>query len=54
MLEHDIKPEVEIFDLAMLDNAANLVKKGCSSLSRIFGSRVIPVLSFSGLPRRRR
>ncbi|TAN54504.1 MAG: 3-keto-5-aminohexanoate cleavage protein, partial [Betaproteobacteria bacterium] len=28
MLEHDIKPEVEVFDLAMLYNAANLVKKG--------------------------
>ena len=28
MLENDIKPEVEVFDLAMLYNAANLVKKG--------------------------
>ncbi len=28
MMEHDIKPEVEVFDLAMLYNAANLVKKG--------------------------
>lgn len=28
MLEYDIKPEVEIFDVAMLYNAANLVKKG--------------------------
>lgn len=28
MLEFDIKPEVEVFDLAMLYNAANLVKKG--------------------------
>jgi len=28
MLQHDIKPEVEVFDLAMLYNAANLVKKG--------------------------
>lgn len=28
MLDHDIKPEVEVFDLAMLYNAANLVKKG--------------------------
>ena len=28
MLEHDIKPEIEVFDLAMLYNAANLVKKG--------------------------
>lgn len=28
MLEHDVKPEVEVFDLAMLYNAANLVKKG--------------------------
>jgi uncharacterized protein (DUF849 family) len=28
MLEHDIKPEVEVFDLAMLYNAATLVKKG--------------------------
>ena len=28
MLEHGIKPEVEVFDLAMLYNAANLVKKG--------------------------
>ena len=28
MLEYDIKPEVEVFDLAMLYNAANLVKKG--------------------------
>ena len=28
MLEHDIKPEVEVFDLAMLYNAASLVKKG--------------------------
>jgi 3-keto-5-aminohexanoate cleavage enzyme len=27
MLEYDIKPEVEVFDLAMLYNAANLVKK---------------------------
>jgi uncharacterized protein (DUF849 family) len=28
MLANDIKPEVEVFDLAMLYNAANLVKKG--------------------------
>ena len=28
MLEYDIKPEIEIFDAAMLYNAANLVKKG--------------------------
>jgi 3-keto-5-aminohexanoate cleavage enzyme len=28
MLERGIKPEVEVFDLAMLYNAANLVKKG--------------------------
>jgi uncharacterized protein (DUF849 family) len=28
MLEQGIKPEVEVFDLAMLYNAANLVKKG--------------------------
>ncbi|MYD78513.1 MAG: 3-keto-5-aminohexanoate cleavage protein [Gammaproteobacteria bacterium] len=28
MLEFDIKPEIEIFDVAMLYNAANLVKKG--------------------------
>jgi uncharacterized protein (DUF849 family) len=28
MLEHDIKPEIEVFDLAMLYNAANLLKKG--------------------------
>jgi len=28
MLEFDIKPEVEVFDAAMLYNAANLVKKG--------------------------
>jgi len=28
MLEHGIKPEVEVFDLAMLYNAAALVKKG--------------------------
>ena len=28
MLQYDIKPEVEVFDLAMLYNAANLVKKG--------------------------
>jgi uncharacterized protein (DUF849 family) len=28
MLEHDIKPEVEIFDLAMLYNAARLVADG--------------------------
>ena len=28
MLEYDIKPEIEIFDLAMLYNAANLVAKG--------------------------
>jgi uncharacterized protein (DUF849 family) len=28
MLEYDIKPEIEVFDLAMLYNAANLVKKG--------------------------
>jgi 3-keto-5-aminohexanoate cleavage enzyme len=28
MLEHEVKPEVEVFDLAMLYNAANLVKKG--------------------------
>ena len=28
MLEHDIKPEIEVFDLAMLYNAANLMKKG--------------------------
>ena len=28
MLENDIKPEVEVFDLAMLYNAASLVKKG--------------------------
>jgi uncharacterized protein (DUF849 family) len=28
MLNYDIKPEIEIFDLAMLYNAANLVAKG--------------------------
>lgn len=28
MLEHDIKPECELFDLAMLYNAADLVKRG--------------------------
>lgn len=28
MLEHDIKPEIEIFDLAMLYNAAKLVSDG--------------------------
>jgi 3-keto-5-aminohexanoate cleavage enzyme len=28
MMEYGIKPEIEIFDLAMLYNAANLVKKG--------------------------
>jgi uncharacterized protein (DUF849 family) len=28
MLDHDIKPEIEVFDLAMLYNAATLVKKG--------------------------
>ncbi len=28
MLEYDIKPEVEVFDLAMLYNAASLVKRG--------------------------
>lgn len=28
MLSHDIKPEIEVFDVAMLYNAANLVKKG--------------------------
>ena len=28
MLTHEIKPEIEIFDLAMLYNAANLVAKG--------------------------
>jgi uncharacterized protein (DUF849 family) len=28
MLEYDIKPEIEIFDLAMLYNAANLVSEG--------------------------
>ena len=28
MLEYHIKPEIEVFDLAMLYNAANLVKKG--------------------------
>lgn len=28
MLENDIKPEIEVFDLAMLYNAAKLVKKG--------------------------
>lgn len=28
MLDHGIKPEIEVFDLAMLYNAANLVKKG--------------------------
>lgn len=28
MLEHGIKPEIEVFDLAMLYNAASLVKKG--------------------------
>jgi uncharacterized protein (DUF849 family) len=28
MLEHDVKPEIEIFDLAMLYNAANLVTAG--------------------------
>lgn len=28
MLENDIKPEIEVFDLAMLYNAANLLKKG--------------------------
>jgi uncharacterized protein (DUF849 family) len=28
MLEHDVKPEIEIFDLAMLYNAARLVEEG--------------------------
>ena len=28
MLDNDIKPEIEVFDLAMLYNAANLVQKG--------------------------
>jgi len=28
MLDHGVKPEVEVFDLAMLYNAANLVQKG--------------------------
>ena len=28
MLKYDVKPEIEIFDLAMLYNAANLVAKG--------------------------
>ncbi|HVL56066.1 MAG TPA: 3-keto-5-aminohexanoate cleavage protein [Burkholderiaceae bacterium] len=28
MLEHDIKPEIEVFDLAMLYNAVGLAKKG--------------------------
>jgi 3-keto-5-aminohexanoate cleavage enzyme len=28
MQKHEIKPEIEVFDLAMLYNAANLVKKG--------------------------
>jgi uncharacterized protein (DUF849 family) len=28
MLDYDIKPEVEVFDLAMLYNAAGLVKRG--------------------------
>lgn len=28
MLEYDIKPEIEVFDLAMLYNAANLAKRG--------------------------
>ena len=28
MKEHGVKPEVEVFDLAMLYNAANLVRKG--------------------------
>ena len=28
MLEYEVKPEIEVFDLAMLYNAANLLKKG--------------------------
>jgi 3-keto-5-aminohexanoate cleavage enzyme len=28
MLDYDVKPEIEVFDLAMLYNAANLVRKG--------------------------
>ena len=28
MLDHDIKPEIKVFDLAMLYNPANLVRKG--------------------------
>ncbi len=28
MLEHDVKPEIEVFDLAMLYNAAKLVEEG--------------------------
>jgi 3-keto-5-aminohexanoate cleavage enzyme len=28
MLDNEVKPEIEVFDLAMLYNAANLVKKG--------------------------
>jgi len=28
MLENGVKPEIEVFDLSMLYNAANLVKKG--------------------------
>ena len=32
MQKHEVKPEIEVFDVAMLYNAANLVKKGLINL----------------------
>lgn len=29
MTDYNVKPEIEVFDVAMLYNAANLVKRGC-------------------------
>ena len=38
MLDNGVKPEIEVFDLAMLYNAAALVKKGSSRSDHMFSS----------------
>ena len=38
MLDNGVKPEIEVFDLAMFYNAANLVKKGLSRTRRTCSS----------------
>jgi 3-keto-5-aminohexanoate cleavage enzyme len=38
MLEYNVKPEIEVFDAAMLYNAVNLAKRGLISRRCMFSS----------------